>query len=368
MKISPRGRLVDEPQIRAGFIGCGSHSFRNVYPTFQFAPVDLVSICDLDAERAKAFGRQFGAKTTYTDYHEMLSKEDLDAVFVVTNYDKAGQPTMPGIAMDCMRAGVHVWIEKPPASSCAQVEEMMKVSEESGKILLVGMKKMFFPANQKAKELMANPDFGEPTLLLFRYPQNIPTREQFDAYDNGENLYDVVSFVDHLCHPSSLMVYLLGMPDTMFYNRAPNGAGVAMFQFPSGAVASLALSRGASHNGGAEHTVITGRKGRHITVDNHIRVTYHRTPPAKYGVSPDFFVGSLDKASATWEPEFSFGSMYNKGLFLLGYYNEVNEFAMSILEGRKPANGTLEQAWQVTRIYEAFKEGPGKPISLSYKR
>ncbi len=52
MRIDFKGRLRDEPQIKAGFIGCGSHSFRNLYPVFQFTPVDLVAVCDLDGRKA----------------------------------------------------------------------------------------------------------------------------------------------------------------------------------------------------------------------------------------------------------------------------------------------------------------------------
>jgi len=72
-----------------------------------------------------------------------------------------------------------------------------------------------------------------------------------------------------------------------------------------------------------------------------------------------------EQVSAAWEPEFSLGQLYNKGLFLLGYYNEINEFARSILENRPPKKGTLDQAWQVTRIFEAFAEGSGQTRSLS---
>jgi hypothetical protein len=56
--------------------------------------------------------------------------------------------------------------------------------------------------------------------------------------------------------------------------------------------------------------------------------------------------------------------LYNKGLFLLGYFGEVNEFASAILENRPLAKGHLDHAWQATRIFEAFFEGPGKVIKL----
>jgi predicted dehydrogenase len=68
--------------------------------------------------------------------------------------------------------------------------------------------------------------------------------------------------------------------------------------------------------------------------------------------------------TAVWEPEFSLGQLYNKGLFLLGYYGEINEFARSILESRTPRKATLTHAIQVTRLFEAFAEGPGREIAL----
>lgn len=364
MRIGFKGNLVDEPQIRAGFIGCGSHSFRNVYPTFQYAPVDLVATCDLDQAKADAFARQFGATSSYTDYRRMLEKEQLDAVFIVTGYDARGRPLYPELTVDCLQAGTHVWIEKPPAASTADIERMQAAARQAGKHVLVGFKKMFFPANEKAKELMDAESFRSPQLALLQYPQRIPTVEALAAYAAGER-NDAVAFLDHLCHPVSLMVFLLGMPVSMSYVRSPRGAGVATFTFAAGTVASIAFTSGQSHNQGMERTTIVGEKGQHITVENNVRVTLHRTPPGlAYGAAPSFYSGGPQDVSAAWEPEFSLGNLYNKGLFLLGYYNEVNEFARAVLENRAPGKGTLKQAWQITRIFEAFAEGPGRTIAL----
>jgi len=64
------------------------------------------------------------------------------------------------LAIDCLRAGRHVWMEKPPAATCAEIERMQAASRESGRGVMVGFKKMFFPANEQAKALMDAPDFG----------------------------------------------------------------------------------------------------------------------------------------------------------------------------------------------------------------
>ena len=160
------------------------------------------------------------------------------------------------------------------------------------------------------------------------------------------------------------MVFLLGMPASLHYERSHSGSGVATFSYESGALASVALTYGSAKDGGMERTTIVSDSGKHIVVDNSVRVSYRRAPRIGYGDEPDYFIGAPEETTAVWEPEFSLGQLYNKGLFLLGYYNEVNEFARSILEGRPPAKGTLEQAWQVTRIFEAFAEGPGHTIAF----
>lgn len=374
MRIGFRGRLHDEPEIRVGHIGCGSHSFRNIFPTYQFAPVKLVATCDLDGERAAAFAAQFGAAASYTDYGQMLAQEELDAVFVVVGYDQRGRPLYPDVVIDCIQAGCHVWMEKPPAASCAEIERMQAAAAAQGVQVMVGLKKMFFPANEKAKALMADPAFGQATLAMLQYPQYVPTLEEFARYQGGEDQGSVRGFMDHLCHPASLMIYLLGMPDRLFYARSDGGGGLATLIYAPMAergkvVATLALTHGASRNSGMERTTIVGSGGRHIVVDNCLTVTYQRTPPDEpntgYGASPNFYTGTPEETSAVWQPEFSLGQLYNKGLFLLGYYNEVTEFARAILEGRPLRKAGLDHAWQVTRLYEAFAQGPEQIIDIT---
>jgi predicted dehydrogenase len=369
MRIDFHGRVVDEPRIRAGFIGCGSHAFRNIYPTFQFSPVELVATCDLDIARARAFANQFGAENAYDDHRKMLAAEQLDAVFIVTGYDAHGRPLYPALACDALAAGRHVWIEKPPAASCADIEKMQAAERAAGRFVQCGLKKMFFPANEKAKELISSDTFGNPSLAMLQYPQFIPTLDDFQRYRAGDNVGSVVSFLDHLCHPTSLLLYLFGMPESLWYDRAGSGAGIAHFRYADGRLATITLTHGQSNEGGMERTTIISDRGCHVVVENNIRVSLHRSagsPPGQgYGSTPSYFHGLPEQTTASWEPEFTLGQLYNKGLFLLGYYNEVYEFARAVLEKRTPSKGTLEHAWQATRIFEAFGEGARREIGLT---
>ena len=354
--------MSETRKIRAGFIGCGGHAFRNVYPTFQYAPVDLMATCDLVEDRARQFARQFGAHRHYTDHREMLEKEDLDGVFIVTGYGPNNRPLYPPLAIDCMRAGVCAWIEKPPAASVAEIDEMMAVEKETGMFTLVGLKKAFFPAIQRMKEITERPEFGGVTSINLKYPQYIPDEGEKDLATSGK----MRGFLDHLVHPGSIVEYMMGKIRHIYYERSPNGGGVMTMKFSSGASGVLHFTHGRSGAGPLERVEVVG-KGANVVVDNGVRLTYYR-PGGRgtggYGRAMDF-IGDDDRAPIIWEPEWSLGQLYNKNIFLLGYAFEVIEFAACVLEDRYPTRGSLAAARELMKLYEAFQRPPGEVIVIN---
>jgi predicted dehydrogenase len=365
VRIDHLGRPVDGPEVRAAVIGCGSHAFRNILPTFPFTRVRLIATCDRDCARADAFAARFGAERAYHDVRVMLDAEDLDAAFIVAGLDERGRPQYPTLALECLAAGLHVWMEKPPAATCAELAPLPAAAARADRQVMIGFKKMFAPANAKAKALIDRPDFGPVGLARLEYPQRIPTVDELRRFSHdGEPVPGAVGFLDHLCHPASLLVYLIGMPDTLSYQRAPNGAGAATFTYASGAVATLSFTWGGAWIDGMERTTIHSRTGRHVVVDNNLRVEYHRLAVPGYGDVADFYTADVDETTAVWQPEFSLGQLYNKGLVVLGYLGEITEFCGAVLDRRPLTRGTLEQALQVTRLFEAFGAGPGTTIEL----
>jgi len=354
--------MTADRKIRAGFIGCGGHAFRNVYPTFQHAPVDLIATCDLVEDRAQSFARQFGALRHYTDHRKMLEEEELDGVFIVTGYGPDNRPLYPPLAIDCMRAGANAWIEKPPAASVAEIDEMMAVEKETGKFTLVGLKKAFFPAIQRMVEITERPEFGGATSIYLKYPQYIPNADEKRLSKSGK----MRGFLDHLVHPGTIIDYVMGRIRHIVYERSPHGGGVVIMKFVSGATGALHLTFGRSGTSPLERVEVVG-KGANVVVDNGVKLTYYRPGgrgPGGYGRSPNF-IGSDDHAPLTWEPEWSLGQLYNKGIFLLGYAFEVIEFAECVLEARYPTRGSLASARELMKLYEAFQRPPGEVIVIN---
>jgi len=293
----------------------------------------------------------------------MLEQEDLEAVFIVTDYDEEGRPRYPALASDCMEAGCHVWMEKPPAATSDEVRAMMEVAGRTGRFVVVGFKKMFFPANVKACEIAHSEQFGQLQSISLRYPQPIPAPQEMRSLKGSRPL---TGFLDHLCHPVSILYLIAGRPRTLYYQRSARGGGFALFELSDGAVAALHFTAGQSGTSPLERTEIVGR-GANVVVENSIRLIYYR--PGRrgeggYGGAADF-IGPQDCAPLVWEPEFSLGQLYNKGLFLLGYYGEVKYFIDCILSGRAPEKSELNAALAITQVFEAFQKGSGRLIELA---
>jgi predicted dehydrogenase len=341
-----------DEKIRIAFIGAGGHSFRNVYPTFQYAPVDLVAVCDTSGDRAAAYARQFGASASYTDHHEMLAQEKPDAVFIVTNYDETGRPRATQLALDALEAGSHVWMEKPTASSVAEIQKLIDTSERTGKFVLSGLKKTFFPSIVRAKEIIDSAEFGEPVSMYIRYPQSMP------AIEERGDLTRITSLLDHIYHPGSIIHELMGPISTISYEwEARRGGSVTNITFTSGAIGTMHLVGGGSGTSPLERLEVVGEHAS-VVVENGVKVTYYRpaTRPA-YGRSASYMVAN-DVAPLTWEPEFSLGQLYNKNIFLLGYVPEVLHFCESVRANQPPTKGTLAASLEIAKLFEAYRTNP----------
>ena len=337
-----------DSHVRACFVGAGGHAFRNVYPTFRYAPVDLVGVCDLDKGRAENFARLFGGRKAYTDHNEMFAAEKPDVVFVVTSYDLDGKVQATAIARDALRAGAHVWMEKPTAASREEVEELIRLSEETGLQVMTGLKKTFFPAIEKLKQIVESPEFGGLSSLVVRYPERLPPKE------DRNNLLKMRSFLDHIYHPAAILNFIGGPIERASYEwEASTGAAIATLKFQNGAIGALQFAAGQSGASPLERVEAIG-DGANAVVENGVRIYHYRraTRPA-YGRAASY-IQPEESAALVYEPEFSLGQLYNNNMFTLGYTPEVIHFCEAVLNKRPITKGTLGEALEIMKLYDFF--------------
>ena len=112
---------MENRKLRVGIIGTGniSHCHMAGYKKYKDL-VDVVAACDIDENKLNAYCKQYGIPNSYTDYNEMMAKEDLDCVSVCT-WNAAHK----GAAIAALRGGANVLCEKPMAMNAEEAEEML---------------------------------------------------------------------------------------------------------------------------------------------------------------------------------------------------------------------------------------------------
>jgi predicted dehydrogenase len=193
---------------------------------------DLRWLCDLSPDLlSEVSGRYPDARTT-TDFEELLGDPEVDAVSiatpVVTHYD---------LAKRALLAGKHVFVEKPPAQSSSEAEELVALADERGLVFMPGYLLLYHPGVTKLKELIEDGELGD-VLYLYGNRQNL-----------GQIRRDENALWSLGAHDLSVMLHLVGEEPAEAWARGESflreGVEDVVFcylRFPSGVVAHMHLS------------------------------------------------------------------------------------------------------------------------------
>ncbi|AOR24521.1 Gfo/Idh/MocA family protein [Clostridium taeniosporum] len=151
-------------KLKFAIIGCGRISYKHVEALSKnFEEAELVATCDVILEKAEAKKAEYIEKCkvqentvhTYSDYKEMVEKEDIDVVTIATESGYHAE-----IAIYCMKKGINALIEKPMAMSIEDANEMIKVAEENNVKLSVCHQNRFNKPIRKLREAIEQNKFG----------------------------------------------------------------------------------------------------------------------------------------------------------------------------------------------------------------
>jgi len=341
-----------EEKLTVAIVGVGSHAYRNILPTLTYLPVSLRAICDINLERAKVTASQYGVKNVYASSKEMYQHEDLDAVILCVS------PQLhPELTCEAFNAGLHVWLEKPPAMRAKEVEEMIRHRKD--KVAVVGFKKAFMPSTQKVIEVFSTEGYGPLRSMLGVYAMTIP--------EDGEKVLQercLTNWLSNGCHPLSLMIAVGGSVSAVTVHRARNGGGICVLEFANGVLGNFHLASGGNNSQPLERYSFFGN-GCHIIIDNSSRVTLQRGIPFQYGTTTNYVPEGFDSGAVVWEPQNCQATLENKALFTQGIYNEMQYFCDQIMAGQPAEKGSLEFALEVMKVYEAALLSKGNKVDIN---
>jgi virulence factor len=141
--------LIDCMKKRIGIIGLGNIAQKVYLPILSTHPqAEIVGIMSRKAETVNKLGEQYRLNEKFSVLDQLLDKKP-DAVFVhsptETHYE---------IVLQCLKKGIHVYVDKPFSYSIKESHEMAKTAEDRGLLLAAGFNRRFAPHYMEAKKMM----------------------------------------------------------------------------------------------------------------------------------------------------------------------------------------------------------------------
>lgn len=236
--------------VRWGLIGCGDIARKRVAPALRaIADSELVGVARARSDQAESFAREFGARRWYASAAELISDEEIDAVYVATPVHLHAAQTMAAA-----RAGKHVLCEKPMAMNLRECDEMMAACAYGGVKLGVAYYRHFYPVINRLREILGGGEIGTPIIA------QINAFEYFDPAPAGARRWLLEPelsgggpMFDFGCHRIEVLTSLLGsirrvssLLTNTFFDRGVEDTATAVFEFETGAQGILCVTHAAS--------------------------------------------------------------------------------------------------------------------------
>jgi UDP-N-acetylglucosamine 3-dehydrogenase len=292
----------------------------------ELASTELIAICDVNAERAKAIAAQFGVQA-YTDSTQMLTDKRIEALSVCTWSTFLAQE-----ALKALQAGRHVLVEKPMATDTVQAQKLVDTAKDNELHLTVGFLMRFIPGLQHIRQAVENKKIGELVCATAKRVSQWPERigDVGVVKDTAIHDIDVMRFISNE-DPVTVYAKMGSMRHRKFEDYAQ-----IMLTFEGGKSAFI------------ESNWLTPYKTRTLTVtgsDAIMRLDY---------ITQDLWI---EQQTETVQPRYPFQEPLKQ---------ELQHFAECILEKKKPLV-TGEDGIKALRIAQAAIQSSAENRAVQIK-
>src|ERR1700761_8636217 len=205
----------------------------------------LVAVMDVDDRQLNSFGTEFGVRETYRSLADLISQGRPDLVHVCTP-----PSSHYGLALDCLRAGVSVLVEKPPAISLREFDELAAADggREPPRFATV-FQHRFGSGQRRLKTLAASGVLGRPLLAIchttwFRDQAyfDVPWRGRWETEGGGPTMGHGIHQMDMLLDVLGEWTEVSAIARTQARTMPTEDLSLAHVTFANGAVASVVNS------------------------------------------------------------------------------------------------------------------------------
>ncbi len=229
-------RSIARGRPRVAVVGAGTFA-RGVLMPQVARQADVVAVATATGVSARASATRYGAPVASTDAETVLALPEADAVLIATRHD-----THSDYAARALRAGKHVFVEKPLALDDAGLNDVEQAARESDGILMVGFNRRFAPLAVRLREQLSG---RGPLVITYRVNAGRLPRSHWThdpAVGGGRIVGEVCHFVDFAmfltgCGPLSVVAVAVGGG-----SEPREDSLAATLHFPDGSIAVIVYS------------------------------------------------------------------------------------------------------------------------------
>ncbi len=185
--------------ITVGVVGCGNYARGVLMPKLrEIQGVNIKAVCDEKNISAKSVGEKLECNYCTTDYREILSDKDIGAVIIATRHSSHAE-----IVIDALKAGKHVFVEKPLALKQEELNKIQKTYSSQlvthGYIVMVGFNRRFSPHAKMVFDHFSGRK--NPLVMNYRINAGPVAKDHWiqDAEEGGGRIIgEVCHFIDFL--------------------------------------------------------------------------------------------------------------------------------------------------------------------------
>lgn len=226
-------------KVRWAIVGCGVISTTHGKAITNAPDAELVATCDIIPERAQKTAETYGAAHWYTDYNEMLKRDDIDVVSVCVPSGLHGE-----VAEAAAKAHKHVFSEKPIEITKPKIDRMIKVCHDEGVKLGCVFQMRTFAANQMTRKMVEEGRLGKMVLCdaymkYYRSPEYYKSadwRGTWELDGGGSLMNQGVHGIDLLLYMANSDVEsVVAQADHLVRDIEVEDTAVALIKFKNGA-------------------------------------------------------------------------------------------------------------------------------------
>jgi len=191
-------------RFRIAIVGCGYWGHNLIRNFAELREVEVGAVCDFDLTALARVKRRYPAIELLPNYEDIISNSRIDGVVIATPVS-----SHYSLAKRALRAGKHVLVEKPLATSGAQALDLIELSEKQNKVLMVDHTFLYTGAVRSIKSLIDSGELGD--LLYFdsvRISLGLVQSDINVLWDLGPHDFSILTY---LCNRDPICVSATGM-------------------------------------------------------------------------------------------------------------------------------------------------------------